>query len=84
MAGASSPLTEWPLFFFRQTHSIRTFTFFMDEMQERGRCGMALGVGRKELVMVGVLLVGVRVKLVEPGGIERSTGKTKHVEDLRK
>ena len=32
----------------------------------------------------GVLLVGVRAKLVEPGGIERSTGKTKHVEDLRK
>ena len=32
----------------------------------------------------GVLLVGVKVKLVEPGGIERSTGKTKHVEDLRK
>lgn len=31
-----------------------------------------------------VLLVGVRVKLVEPGGIERTTGKTKHVEDLRK
>ena len=32
----------------------------------------------------GVLLVGVRVKLVEPGGIERSLGKTKHVEDRRK
>lgn len=32
----------------------------------------------------GTLLVGVKVKLVEPGGIERSTGKTKHVEDLRK
>lgn len=32
----------------------------------------------------GVLLVGVHVKLVEPGGIERSLGKTKHVEDLRK
>ena len=31
----------------------------------------------------GVLLVGVRVKLVEPGGIERTTGKAKHVEDLR-
>ena len=27
-------------------------------MRERGRCGMALGVGRKELVMVGVLLTG--------------------------
>lgn len=58
MAGASSPLTEWPLFFFRRTHSIRTFTFFTDEMRERGRCGVALGVGRKELVMVGVLLTG--------------------------
>ena len=32
----------------------------------------------------GTLLVGVKVKLVEPGGIERSTGKTKHVKDLRK
>lgn len=31
-----------------------------------------------------VLLVGVQVKLVEPGGIERATAKTKHVEDLRK
>lgn len=31
-----------------------------------------------------VLLVGVKVKLVEPGGIQRSLGKTKHVEDLRK
>ncbi|MEQ3362189.1 phenylacetate--CoA ligase family protein [Raoultibacter massiliensis] len=30
-----------------------------------------------------VLLVGVTVKLVEPGGIERSFGKTKHVEDRR-
>ncbi len=30
-----------------------------------------------------VLLVGVQVKLVEPGGLERTTGKTKHVEDLR-
>ena len=30
-----------------------------------------------------VLLVGVNVKLVEPGGIERSFGKTKHVEDKR-
>ena len=33
---------------------------------------------------LGVLLVGVRVKLVEPGGIERTAGKAKHVEDLRK
>ena len=32
----------------------------------------------------GVLLVGVKAKLVEPGGIERTTGKAKHVEDLRK
>ncbi|MDO4589801.1 MAG: phenylacetate--CoA ligase [Slackia sp.] len=30
-----------------------------------------------------VLLVSSKVKLVEPGGIERSTGKTKHVQDLR-
>ena len=32
----------------------------------------------------GTLLVGVKVKLVEPGGIERTTGKAKHVKDLRK
>ncbi len=32
----------------------------------------------------GVLLVGARVKLVEPGGIERTTGKARHVEDRRK
>ena len=32
----------------------------------------------------GVLLVGARVRLVAPGGIERPTGKAKHVEDLRK
>lgn len=31
-----------------------------------------------------VMLVASKVKLVEPGGIERSTGKTKHVQDLRK
>lgn len=31
-----------------------------------------------------VLLVGVRVQLIEPGGIERTTGKAKHVEDRRK
>ena len=30
-----------------------------------------------------VLLVGVNVKLVEPGGIERCLGKTKHIEDRR-
>lgn len=30
------------------------------------------------------LLVGVRVQLIEPGGIERTTGKAKHVEDRRK
>ena len=31
-----------------------------------------------------VLLVGVDVKLIEPGGIERALGKAKHVEDNRK
>ena len=31
-----------------------------------------------------VLLVGVRVQLIEPSGIERTTGKAKHVEDRRK
>lgn len=31
----------------------------------------------------GTLQVGVAVRLVEPGGIERSLGKTKHVEDNR-
>ncbi len=30
-----------------------------------------------------VLLVGVQVKLVEPGGIERTMGKAHHVDDLR-
>ena len=30
-----------------------------------------------------VLLVGVQVRLVEPGGIERTMGKAKHVDDLR-
>ncbi len=31
----------------------------------------------------GTLLVGVNVKLVEPGGIERTAGKAKHVDDRR-
>lgn len=31
----------------------------------------------------GVLLVGVDVQLVEPGGIERTIGKAKHVDDRR-
>ncbi len=31
----------------------------------------------------GVLLVGVNVRLVEPGGITRAMGKAKHVSDLR-
>ena len=30
-----------------------------------------------------VLLVGVNVKLIEPGGLQRTTGKAKHVDDLR-
>ncbi len=30
-----------------------------------------------------VLLVGVNVKLVEPGGVARTMGKAKHVDDLR-
>ena len=30
------------------------------------------------------MLVSSDVKLIEPGGIERSFGKTKHVTDLRK
>lgn len=32
----------------------------------------------------GVLLVGVQVKLAEPGGIQRTAGKAKHVDDRRK
>lgn len=32
----------------------------------------------------GVMLVSSHVKLIEPGGIARTTGKAKHVEDLRK
>ena len=39
---------------------------------------------RIEKELKSVMLVASKVKLVEPGGIERSTGKTKHVEDLRK
>ncbi len=31
----------------------------------------------------GTLLVGVNVRLVEPGGIQRTTGKAKHIDDLR-
>lgn len=31
----------------------------------------------------GVLQVGVNVSLIEPGGIERTQGKAKHVDDLR-
>ena len=39
---------------------------------------------RIEKELKSVMLVASKVKLVEPGGIERSIGKTKHVEDLRK
>lgn len=38
---------------------------------------------RIEEKLKGVLLVGVRVTLVEPGGIQRTQGKAKHVEDRR-
>ncbi len=31
----------------------------------------------------GALLVGVNVRLVEPGGIERTMGKAKHIDDMR-
>ncbi len=37
-----------------------------------------------EAKLKSVMLVASKVRLVEPGGIERSLGKTKHVEDLRK
>lgn len=39
---------------------------------------------RIEKELRSVMLVASKVKLVEPGGIERSIGKTRHVEDLRK
>ena len=39
---------------------------------------------RIEAKLKSVMLVASKVCLVEPGGIERSLGKTKHVEDLRK
>ena len=39
---------------------------------------------RIEKELKSVMLVASKVKLVEPGAIERSIGKTKHVEDLRK
>ncbi len=38
---------------------------------------------RIEEKLKGVLLVGVKVQLVEPGGIERALGKAKHVDDRR-
>ncbi len=38
---------------------------------------------RIEEKLKSVLLVGVKVSLVEPGGIERTMGKAKHVEDRR-
>ena len=52
---------------------------FSDSFEEMERLRRAI-----EEKLKGVLLVGVRVKLVEPGGIERTTGKAKHVQDLRK
>ena len=52
---------------------------FSDSFEEMDHFRRAI-----EEKLKGVLLVGVRVKLVEPGGIERSLGKTKHVEDRRK
>ncbi len=52
---------------------------FLDSFEEME--GLRRAIEEK---LKGVLLVGVRVKLVEPGGIERTTGKAKHVEDLRK
>ena len=39
--------------------------------------------GRIAEKLKGTLLVGVNVRLVEPGGIERAMGKAKHVTDLR-
>ena len=39
---------------------------------------------RIEKELKGVLLVSANVKLVEPGGIERTVGKAHHVEDQRK
>ncbi len=38
---------------------------------------------RIEEKLKSVLLVGVKVSLMEPGGIERTMGKAKHVEDRR-
>lgn len=38
---------------------------------------------RIEEKLKSILLVGVRVQLVEPGGIERVMGKAKHVDDRR-
>lgn len=38
---------------------------------------------RIEEKLKSILLVGVKVSLVEPGGIERTMGKAKHVEDRR-
>ena len=52
---------------------------FSDSFEEMDRFRASVAEKLKS-----VLLVGVSVKLVEPGGIERTTGKAKHVEDRRK
>ncbi|MEF2594179.1 MAG: phenylacetate--CoA ligase [Eggerthellaceae bacterium] len=52
---------------------------FSDSFEEMDRFRASVAEKLKS-----VLLVGVRVQLVEPGGIERTTGKAKHVEDRRK
>lgn len=52
---------------------------FSDSFEEMDRFRRSI-----EEKLKSVMLVASKVRLVEPGGIERSTGKTKHVEDLRK
>lgn len=51
---------------------------FTDSFEEMGNIKK-----RIKQKLDSVLLVGVNVSLIEPGGIERTSGKAKHVTDLR-
>ena len=51
---------------------------FSDSFQEM--TGLQRSIEEK---LKGVLLVGAKVELIEPGGIERTMGKAKHVSDER-
>ena len=52
---------------------------FSDSFEEMNRFRKSV-----EDQLRSVLLVSAKVKLIEPGGLGRTTGKTQHVDDLRK